>query len=127
MDITEKANRLQMQLIKNDTFASFDTEILTFKTQTYVFLFYHFIKQQMTRMWQKFFESKLPIPEPHIYQCHFFLKKKNRREKSLNRAIVMSDKVIIIAIYLFLLMSSLYLIQNTLLHFLMSIRLYLLY
>lgn len=95
MDFTDKVNRLKLQLIKNETFASFDSLTFTFKEQKYVYLFYHFIKQQMTRMWQKFFESKMPIPEPHIYQCHFFLKKINRRGKQQNRAIVMSDKVII--------------------------------
>lgn len=50
-------------------------------------------------IWQKYFESAVPINKPYMYQNHFFLQKVNSRGKNQKRLILLSDKVFIYLIF----------------------------
>ena len=43
--------------------------------------------------WQIYFETKVPINPPYMYQNHYFLQKVNSRGKIQSRLTLLSNKV----------------------------------
>ena len=78
-------------LICKNIFTNF--RIISFKSKRDLLLICHLIKKQQILNWQGFFETRVPINAPLIYQSHFFLEKVNIRGKSQCRVIVVSDFV----------------------------------
>lgn len=68
-----------------------------FENQKEAQIFKYFVEKEKMTAWQQLFENSpnAPIPEPFIYQYHFFLKKVNSRGEQEQRVIVLTNEHIL--------------------------------
>lgn len=92
---TENYTELKILFINEASIDNLGKLTLRFENQKEAQIFRYFSEKEKMNAWQQFFEKSIPIPEPYIYQCHFFLKKVNSRGEQDNRVIVLTNEYIL--------------------------------